>query len=331
MKNITLRNLLGGFSGGMLGILMFHLLNWSGLMLGCLVGVTVGWFHQEVWEKFCSFYDAISKIISSGHIGLPRKTWSEMCGVAAYKRFAANPKIGHALFYALSIVMAAVIFSFAWVPCFVFANYYHSGALTAGGILIPVVIVVVIVSAACFVVTCLENDSVRWHKFGQKLYGENSAILFWAKLTLLHVFLSSWFTLMILSLVAVVIAAFVAMVFYLIPWVPKMLFQKTGHWLCLGITLAVTSLVAWLWRPFLSDSVGLWLTALTAGVVSGGFSATAGYCLGRLVLSRSPKKVFKDVLNGDTWTDTLDKFFDVLWNALERRLGVPGVPKFMSR
>jgi len=47
-RSITSRNLLGGFLGGTLGILAFWLINWL-LPIGCLGGVVLGFWYQEIW------------------------------------------------------------------------------------------------------------------------------------------------------------------------------------------------------------------------------------------------------------------------------------------
>ena len=49
MKNRTLtsRNVLGGFCGGFLAFSIFHLL----LPIGCLLGVVIGFWYQEIWRE----------------------------------------------------------------------------------------------------------------------------------------------------------------------------------------------------------------------------------------------------------------------------------------
>ena len=52
------------------------------------------------------------------------------------------------------------------------------------------------------------------------------------------------------------------------------------HWLCLGATLVVTTLVAWTTYPYMSDARIVWVIAFMTGIVSG--VATEG--MRRLVL-----------------------------------------------
>ncbi len=69
------------------------------------------------------------------------------------------------------------------------------------------------------------------------------------------------FTLCVLVPVAVVIG--LAKGFYQV-------FTKAGYWLCLGVTLTATSLIAWIAAPFLEDAILLWAVALIAGLTSAG-------------------------------------------------------------
>jgi hypothetical protein len=48
-RSYTSRNLLGGFFGGILGILAFALIHPSLLPAGCLLGVVIGFWYQEIW------------------------------------------------------------------------------------------------------------------------------------------------------------------------------------------------------------------------------------------------------------------------------------------
>lgn len=48
MRTITSRNMLGGFCGGILGILAFSIFSLL-LPVGCLLGVVIGFWYQEIW------------------------------------------------------------------------------------------------------------------------------------------------------------------------------------------------------------------------------------------------------------------------------------------
>lgn len=43
---------------------------------------------------------------------------------------------------------------------------------------------------------------------------------------------------------------------------------KSGHWLCFGVTITVSTLSAWFTYPYLSDARILWTVALFAGIIS---------------------------------------------------------------
>lgn len=59
MKNrsLTSRNVLGGFLGGFLGVVAFSLINLL-LPVGCLIGVVIGFWYQEIWAYTLEGYKA---------------------------------------------------------------------------------------------------------------------------------------------------------------------------------------------------------------------------------------------------------------------------------
>jgi hypothetical protein len=50
-RSITARNVTGGFLGGVLGILSFGYIHVYALPLGCIFGVLIGWWYQEIFQS----------------------------------------------------------------------------------------------------------------------------------------------------------------------------------------------------------------------------------------------------------------------------------------
>lgn len=50
-RTVSRRNLVGGFWGGILGILALGYLHPIALPFGCFFGVVVGWWYQEIWQS----------------------------------------------------------------------------------------------------------------------------------------------------------------------------------------------------------------------------------------------------------------------------------------
>lgn len=330
-RSMTSRNVVGGFLGGVLGILAFGYLHAWLLPVGCLMGVLMGYWYELVGEMCNSYYDDTFEIAKS--------TW-KYCTVPKHQRQSHWLQTDHVrglvmlvIFWLLTRVrwinrlcvskrtvrwkrlrfLAALTFialnSLWFVPAWKWLQHpngepspFYLGLVFCIGLFVG------------FPVLSL-MDSIRREKaemsyafycdyniffsFLREIVGllriEGGVLL----LTASH-FL--WF----LGVGALFVATVILPVTLAVGIVKGIyaLVTRRGHWLCVGVTLVMTTIVAWKAAPLLPNATVLWVAALTAGTCSGLVAEAAR----RLIAAIFALPVLQDVAEKSLGTRLLALF-----------------------
>jgi len=329
MKDIALRNFVGGFLGGMLGILMFGLFHWYGLPFGCIFGVMAGWYHRELRLKF------IGSKVSSKIFGNPGDPVGRLARFSrfwrntdtAYCHWTMNEEAGHRTFFLLSRIAAVFLWLSPWIVIAVFLNNCENtrgGWLKIGLVSLMLAELLSVVVSFAVVIQCCDDtnhlgDKFRWESQGAKLYNKDGPILFWAKSTLCATVI--WFMsfVFLMVFIAIALVAVVGFLLYSIPWMACAMFRVAGHWPCLVITLATASLSAWALHAYAGTVSILWCIALITGMVSGFAASLINLRFQYSGFRDSPKSFFEKIVGGrliDVLIDRPTNWVDAGLNCL---------------
>lgn len=294
------RHLIGGFVGGMLGIFAFYLINKAMLPVGCFVGCVLGFW-----------WDRITVVLRGGLQILRGQTSEPQVAAHPAKKAVSDEFLGRCL--------AVVVF---WASV-AFATYYiHRNNPTPTDIgfialfLTPVITGFVIAwryretGYSAHTNDKGDNPDDRYINAARR---EELRVLRQRDFYRLYALRSVWgpwlfarefaITLFLLFAFPVLLACFMATALagILVASMPVLLVAAIGfvlhgiyqiavgrgHWLCVGTTIVVTALTAYL----LGDQVqgtALWIAAFIAGCASGLVSVGAHWLL-RTSLDASPR------------------------------------------
>lgn len=282
-RSVTSRHFFGGFVGGILGILAFHFVAAVALPVGCFAGVVLGFWYQELgiavakeWREFCASTEkSASEPVHPIDTAKWIQMWATICGVGVciIASVCALPAL-----YALGMFEDALII----FPC----------AFLLGGAFLG--------WAGCVAEQSFDEtipgiyNMNRYYKLlalytnrgGTYLFARGFTLALLAPFAMFLIFMMAIAALVLCVVTAVPVCATVSLVFATMRQVYKIA-MGPGHWLCVGVTVAVTGATAYLMNDSMTDS-GVWLAALVAGTLSGAASVYAHRGLG-WVLERSPR------------------------------------------
>jgi len=96
------------------------------------------------------------------------------------------------------------------------------------------------------------------------------AFIMQAKIAILALLSIVYFSGMVIMFVGIFVAP-LAIIIWTVKGVNEIIMRR-GHWLCLGVTMTVTTLVVYFLNPYFGNISILWATALGAGMASGGLT-----------------------------------------------------------
>lgn len=301
MQPMTVRNFLGGFIGGMLGILTSAWIDPHVLPLGVLFGFVLGWYHYQVAEliqgahqkaKFGAL-NAVELVqdvlgVCGRACGLPPRLvrslqWftgdvfvkaigSMMAAPGRFWRWQAAHPMNRADVVS-RLCMAIHVFGYAAAVAYG-ASFFGVKADGLGGL-------VLFINAAAVVVYKFpeENPSQamrhflrEWEIFSR--YGSFGFALYMLGVYFRHSLGLALFLAIVLPW-SLGLASISLLMFYPITFVVLSargfyeLVTRAGHWMGFSVTLAVTTVCWWFFHASFGDPVTLWSVALCAGVVSG--------------------------------------------------------------
>lgn len=259
-KRVSIRNFIGGLLGGFLGILAFGYIHPIALPFGCLFGVVIGWWHQEIMQL--NFKEIVSKanIVVTLNINMltKKRHAPKWLGIYLAKISAIT------IFLGFWVVYSAILFT---------SGDLEDGLATLSTITACILILMAFITFLLWYST--EDTSgikIELSKLWKEKAKKNSFVLF-ARETI-NIFRIQLFVFM----VALCLAAFVAPLFgyFLLIIVPMTAFILTvkavdnllgdsGHKLCLVVTLVITALTAFLARNAIADGNVIWYVAIMAG------------------------------------------------------------------
>lgn len=278
-RSITRRNFWGGFWGGVLGILATAKLGILALMGGCLVGVMLGFYYQELGQLAVTSWKA-AQLKLQGH--------------PPHRSFAEEWASWHPFDRAESIKAWAMGLAALLLLC-IEASFIHrhsdAGLLAAS----VFALMCVFLSAIGGSILRLEpgaNEArwepkhVRYYFKVLQTYGHMGGVAFFAREFALA-FLSLLVVPVGIALALGAIFAFVAFFIFMwpialglvcVPFLGLFVFSfmrgtyhlamKPDHWSCLTVTITTTGIIAWAGQAYL-EGVVLAVIALIAGLLSG--------------------------------------------------------------
>jgi hypothetical protein len=300
-RSTTNRNLLGGFFGGVLGILLSALLTPSFLWLaiGCFTGVCGGYWYGELWSILTSTLSRAKKIaarIKGGNrqIKSSRAHWRTILwynykdrnfqrSFAAFRTMGlkkwvrANPIAAIRLLTwvgAILVILAVLTYGYftvakAWSS----AKLSNAGSIRWYANLAITGLMVTMTIFQLYFPTSFTPWKTRFER--SRLYLRKHGIIKFFLLKTLGIFIESvLLVLFSLSFFGLGTAAlFVGWIWFgLVYSLLKMLwfvFTKTNHMLCFVVTIITTGTTAYLFEPSVYEPVRLWLLALATGAVAG--------------------------------------------------------------
>lgn len=312
-RSLTSRNFFGGLLGGITGILAFHYLYELLLPVGCLAGVIIGFWYQEIIEViFSSWHQGISTAKTSWvnfkvYVTTQPKEWGLMFKKSDFAKFIQGiffvvwwlikrPYVfilwlkRHPMnrAYIIRLLAVALIIFLNSLWFFPAVSYFASGieaSKDGGGF---VLLLLLSFFACCLPIFSIviylqrgdanirERTKVFYHEY--EYYLSRGSLIFFLKelLTLIRTqFLFTVYIIAVISFYTGLGAIFTALLFaplaigiQIVKGIYKIA-TETKHWLCLGTTVIITSISAWLTGPYLTDPRILWGVALGTGVVAG--------------------------------------------------------------
>jgi hypothetical protein len=298
-RSITTRNFWGGFWGGVLGILATAKFGILALMGGCLVGVMLGFYYQELGRLAVSSWNAAwLKLLGPQTQPSFAEQW------AALHPFDRAQQIKKTAMLAAGVLLVGIeILFLSWL--FPHAKdselLFFIFLLTLGSVAIG--------SVARFAREPDERswdaDNVRYYFRVQDLYGRLGGLKFFGREVVIGFASFLFFPALLGGLMAGVAGLLAFMVF---AWPAALalggiaflglfafgfmrgayhLAMKPDHWSCLMVTIVTTGLIAWAGHSYL-EGVALAFTALIAGLLSG-FGAVQVHSVLHRVFERRPR------------------------------------------
>lgn len=279
---MSLRNFVGGSLGGISGILVFSWLGFWWMLSITIVTTTLGWWHQEVGAAAVSV--AKKSLKSSG------KETKKSTGLIQW----ASKNQGAALIHLILIVFIPTTILMTGIM----GKWVMSDFKSNLGILISVWIITI-----TFALLRKPLDKF-WEEI--PLIVEKKTLFFIIGLGKL---MKGWvmgigqlitFTSTFISFLALIFLPLVVVVGTLrqVVWI----FTRTNHWLCLVVTLVVTTISAFIFENRFVDLQWLLGVALMTGLSAGGLSAG----LGRLMPSLMEKPAISEVIQIITQANFLE-------------------------
>lgn len=305
--NTSMRNLLGGLLGGMAGFLIAWYVDSALLPLGVLGGVVVGWWYGEMFQVLREAHgnarratgDVVQKtgeaIMYLGRLcGLP------LAAVRFMRWIVARAIVGSVAWlvsvpgriyrwsraHPMNIPTAtAVTFSAAWIIVgapvgFVLGNaffHFHDNSQGIAFGLLGLVITMGGSAFGAFPYGDSDQGRLRQYYHDWEIVSRYGYVAYVAYLFAIYTRYTVGFA--VFATVALAWGAPLALILFLGIYPTTLLLsilerigklvQRSGHWMCFGITLAVTS-CSWLYfRGQFASDVAVWSVALLTGVASG--------------------------------------------------------------
>jgi len=310
MKSVSSQNLIGGFLGGTAGILVSWFVSPLALPFGVLLGVVVGWWNEEIVQLFGEAHRQAKKTASGfvGTTDFVILTSARLCGLpsaianvfrwiivkaiigsivalvstpARFARWLASHPTNRTR--AIDITISLIfIFGTPVIMFFLEPHVGIEGSENRGVLAILGVLVATGGSTAYRV--CREfgkkaelNELGQFYReweiisrhgsVGFFLYAIAMQIRYMIGFAVFCIIAVPWFFAFaivgFLGIYPLIAGIAVVHGFYKIA-------NRSGHWLCLGVTMAVTG-ISWLvCHKSFPDPRILWITALGTGIISGG-------------------------------------------------------------
>jgi hypothetical protein len=388
VRSITRKNLLGGFLGGVCGILVFNYIHEALLPLGVLAGVVTGWWYEAIWAMICkNIFDGLNlgqnyyrrlrsfitkcvqyvgKCAQSSLWGLLRKKTTEVSEFAPffgciaaiflwlftrpigyYKWFNRHPMnrayVLRALLIALQIIciVAAAIYLAhlltpetipgmqdgrgGWIPARL-PNLIDYTATTFFICIFPILIMFL-----CFNLEMEDRTISQFFQDFERYASNGPARYFFYHLKKSLVIQAKMYAFMLLSLAyfsgvgALFIAIFIVPVAVFIGTIRGIneIVMRKGHWLCLGITMTVTALVAYLFGPYFGNTSILWIAALSAGIISGCLTEGARRVIVWVFENTKIGRQLSEIRTGEFLKNRIFPHWGVAFNFWKKIIGVP--------
>ena len=306
VRSITQKNLAGSFFGGTLGILAFGYLHPIAMVVGCFLGVIVGWWYEIIWQSAMnSFHKSVTsiqktlkrlKVIILTPAGkfkeiefnikpwLSPLLWTIQRPIVIWHWLKTHPMNRVYTVNAFASIAFIGINSLWFIPLgklvIASANTVSQDSINPLLQLIGMIVILVIAILLPIIILSTPEDGLKGMKrYYQEweYYDTHNPISFFCKKLIDHFICGirlSLYSILKLTLLIVagstlltVVFLPLAIVFGLVKGIYKVTTEK-GHWLCFGVTLTVTTLSAWLTYPYFGNTQILWIVALLTGTVS---------------------------------------------------------------
>ena len=340
------RNLVGGLLGGMFGILSAWYINPMTLPFGVLFGVVFGWWHKEILQMV-KWSPQYTKTVTGGLIQVANDTidwFGRVSGLPAnFVRFLrllvvkivvgsfvwvfTAPKrlrayhLEHPTNLARSVETICFLL---WITIGAGVGSYllygtGTGPKAGGEWLLGLLLGITLTEGGALVSTFLQEDTElaemrhyyrswetisRYGIIGFFVYTMMKNIRYSIGLAIFLVLAIGWafplFVVGFLGMYVVLLGVMIMQGFY-------QLLRQTGHWMCFGVTLFITSASWFYFREQFSNDAITWGIALITGVVSG----VATEMLRPIVLMfYQNTEVGKWFAKDDDAIDVMDRIFD---------------------
>lgn len=303
-RSITVKNVTGSLLGGILGILAFGYIHPIALPIGCLLGVLIGWWYEEIWHSavegwyagasefrglrgyVVSFITTLKSDVANICLELIKAVKYILMAVVNVfflpcRWFGSHP-MNRIFVIRLCAAMATAEISAMWLMpiCFKLGDVQRSfphGSDQQVLIILAQVMLVVIVLMCPVMYVIIPSEDINVFYATWENYDKKGTILFFVSETgkmitiqiamLLYVSgVFTWFaTIGVIFLFSVI--APLSFVIGMIKGI-YVVSARSGHLLCLGTTLCVTIVSAWLMHEYFTHLQMLWITALATGAVS---------------------------------------------------------------
>lgn len=314
-RSISRRHFFGGFWGGVLGILASHFLAPVMLPFGCFAGVVLGFWYQELGTVIVNEW---------------RKYLIARRDVVVVVQPAMHPIDMANSIKALGITCGAIVFSIGALCALLMSGL--RGETFFGALLFGFMSCAIGWTFIYQEMSFDEDQTDRYHLAGYykllELYTNRGGIYVFAREFVLA--LLAPFSVGTALVIGFGVGCF-GLVYAVAPiWVVVSLFLVTtrqiykiaigpGHWLCVGVTIVVTGVTAYLMNDSMPDT-SVWLTALVAGMLSGSVSVYAHRGLS-WILDKTPRATrFMAKTVGQHWSDIRDVCYRTfLWTFAPSR------------
>ncbi len=304
-RSITKKNVTGGFLGGILGILSFGYIHPAVLPLGCVFGVLIGWWYQEIlqsalegwhkgviktheaWNRTVLFLTTPTRKLKGININLEPSlkvlhflvflvVWVFRSPITFY-HWLGKHQMNQVYTIRVFVVATTLGLTALWMIPLGFKLNQMFGGVDQNSPMGALVILAFILGLVAVISPFARSESLRDFYSSWSAYSRQGTILFFLKEVATSIFLQVamivvfsgmgfWFIAIGGAFVAIVIAP-LSFAIGMVKGIYKVA-MKPGHWLCLITTLVVTLISAWQLHSYFADARILWAVALMAGVVS---------------------------------------------------------------